>query len=370
VKPSSISWFWKHRIPRQGVTLWGGEGGVGKSITVLDIAARATTGRPMPDGDTSLDGPVSVVIFTAEDPLDSVVVPRLTLAGADLTRVLTISIPAGEGHDRPLMVNASDLARLDKAIETEYAKLVIFDPLVSFVAADTNMHHTQDARRIFAALHRMAERHDLAVLAIHHHNKSTIQNATMRLSGSAGIGQAARSVLMVGADPSDPTRERMILALDKRNLAPRDLPSLVFRLVLDEDQEHPHVVWDGTSPMTSQDLVALPVDPEEGSAIDEATAFLRERLESGPVKIDDLQREARKAGISERTLERAKRRLRVRSQRQGGAAGEGWWTWSLPTPQTGDGLSDKTLLQADVPKAATRIGTVERVEGAELLRMI
>lgn len=332
VEARAVRWFWRHRIPRGGVTISSGQGGVGKSTIALDLVARATTGRPMPDGDPGPGEPVSVVLFTAEDPLDSVVVPRLRLAGADLSRVVTLTVSTGDGEVRPLMVTPADLSRLEAIVRNERAALVVWDPIVAFVDATANMHHAQDARRVLAMLHRMAERYDLAVLAIHHHNKSQTLDPTMRLSGSAAIGQAARSVLVVGTDPDDHNGERMILALDKRNLAPRDLPSLAFLLVVEPGAEHPRVEWQGASAVTARDLVAVPADPEERGAVNEAVDFLRSLLAEGPVLAREGETEARGRGIAERTLKRARRHIGVLAEREEvtnrGRVGAWWWRLS------------------------------------------
>jgi hypothetical protein len=55
--------------------------------------------------------------------------------------------------------------------------------------------------------------------------------------------------------------------------------------------------------------------------------FLLDRLEAGPVPCDDILDEAKQNGISEKTLRRAKKDLRVVS-RKGKMNGE--WTWELP----------------------------------------
>ena len=70
-------------------------------------------------------------------------------------------------------------------------------------------------------------------------------------------------MLIVGPDPDDSAGERMVLALDKRNLAPRDTPSLAFRLVVAPGDEHPRVDWQGISTVTSRDLAAELQDPEQ-----------------------------------------------------------------------------------------------------------
>jgi hypothetical protein len=67
-----------------------------------------------------------------------------------------------------------------------------------------------------------------------------------------------------------------------------------------------------------------------GAALEEAMAWLRERLQGQSVRADQVEREARAAGLTESTLKRAKKRLHVKATRVGGAGAAGHWEWSLP----------------------------------------
>ena len=63
-----------------------------------------------------------------------------------------------------------------------------------------------------------------------------------------------------------------------------------------------------------------------------AEYFLTEMLADGPVPAKDMLKEAKGAGISERTLERAKGKLGVRTVRKyrEGKRGLDGWVWELP----------------------------------------
>lgn len=64
--------------------------------------------------------------------------------------------------------------------------------------------------------------------------------------------------------------------------------------------------------------------------LEEAKAFLHQRLAAGPQPARTLLRAARAVGIAERTLHRAKDVLGVRTERTGGYAAHGQWIWYPP----------------------------------------
>src|SRR5262245_48023061 len=88
VEARPVLWAWRNYIPLGAGTLIEGDPDEGKSLIELDIVARITTGRVMPDGSRGdVDGPRDVLLVCAEDALDTTVRPRLLAAGADLARV-------------------------------------------------------------------------------------------------------------------------------------------------------------------------------------------------------------------------------------------------------------------------------------------
>src|SRR5262249_38787369 len=145
VAPAQVSWLWRHRIPLGMVTLLAGDGGRGKSTLMLDIAARVTTGRPMPSEDKGFC-PEAGIIFSAEAPLGSFRAPSPKLAGADGRLVAFLKPRTAEGDDRALVIEPADLDLVEEAVRKQSVLLVIFDPMVAYVGSDTDLHRNQDAR--------------------------------------------------------------------------------------------------------------------------------------------------------------------------------------------------------------------------------
>jgi hypothetical protein len=93
------------------------------------------------------------------------------------------------------------------------------------------------------------------------------------------------------------------------------------------------LTWD-PEPLTDFDVEALlsgaPVRRKERRAND---AWLSQVLASGPVEVTRIQQEASAAGLSWRTVNRAKSRLNVRAFRTGWGE-DGKWFWEIPKVAT------------------------------------
>ena len=48
--PTSVEWLWQNRLSFGKPSMLDGDPDQGKSLVNLDLIARLTTGRPMPDG--------------------------------------------------------------------------------------------------------------------------------------------------------------------------------------------------------------------------------------------------------------------------------------------------------------------------------
>jgi len=95
VEPQSIRWMWKGYLPLGKLVVVDGDPGLGKSTVLLDIAARLTTARPMPDGTPGLDTPVGVVLLSAEDDAGDTLRPRLDAAGGMRPAWCMCPVPSG-----------------------------------------------------------------------------------------------------------------------------------------------------------------------------------------------------------------------------------------------------------------------------------
>src|SRR4051812_24587492 len=102
VAPEEVRWLWSGRIPMGKVTILEGHPGLGKSAISLDIAARLSSGRPLP-GETIAHTPAAVLLLGIEDGLGDTVRPRIDAAGGDANTIFGRSgVVDDRGNLRPI----------------------------------------------------------------------------------------------------------------------------------------------------------------------------------------------------------------------------------------------------------------------------
>ncbi len=338
VQPEEITWLWPGRIARGKLTLFVGDPGVGKSMLTMDLAARISRAATFPDGSHAPSG--SVIILTAEDGLSDTVRPRLDAMEGDPSRVFVLTGVRTPGDSAPGYFQlTTDLSHLEHAITEHRVVLVVIDPLSAYLG-EKDSYKDAEVRRVLGPLALMAERTEVAVVGIMHLNKNEQRKALYRALNSIAFVAAARAVFAVAEDHD--AEGRVLFLPLKMNMASKP-PGLAYRL------DGPRIVWD-SEPVTADAESALRgADlPEERAERVQAVEVLRELLQAGPMKAEAVKKEASVAGVSERTLYRAKAALRVKARRVGGLGSAGWWEWELPASRLPpDGKT------ANLPKIAT-----------------
>jgi AAA domain len=324
IAPERVSWVWPTWIPAGRLALISGRPSDGKSTLCLDLIARLTTGSPLPDG--FRPERITCGVLSAEDDAADTLVPRLHAAGADLDRVLIVgALRDHEGLERPWMLPDNVLS-LEELVRREEITLVVVDPLAAFTSSRIDGHRDSDVRRMLVALASMAERTRCAVIAVRHFRKGGASDARDAGGGSVAYTAASRIEIIVGADPHDPSGR--VMAVGKSNLAAYPA-SLAFRLVADDQWDCARIRWDGATSVTAAQLTSEPPTAEARSELDDAVTFLTEALSDGPQPAATLKRQSEAAGISYRTLRRAKDKLDLRSRKTGTG---GAWMWSTKVP--------------------------------------
>ena len=327
-----------------------GDPNVGKTAVLIKLLAHLTSGTRFPtlfpDQPEEDFAPCTVVLFTNEDSPAKTLHPRLVLNGGNAKRVIFIQGKKDPGTGHILPMTLQDLEEIEQLLTTHAPAMMCFDPIQSYFGPHVDMNQASDTRPILDAVASLCAVHGCTPLYVRHNGKTQRTKAIHASLGSIDITAHMRSVLTLYQDAD--IRQRRILAHTKKSGRPAPsmqvkLTGEAFDVVTDDGMEtieEVRIDWDGTSDLNSEDLNMRESlhgnDTEEAnSALEQAREFLREVLKDGPVPVDDLRTQAKKAGVSEMTLRRAKDKERIKARRVplDGIPSNKWpWEWYAPSP--------------------------------------
>ena len=303
IQSREVEWLWYPYIPYGKITIIQGDPGEGKTTFILSVIASLTNNDFMP---CSRNRVFSRTIYqNTEDDLADTIKPRLEKHGADCSKVCFI--------DKSEQLLLDDDC-LEKAIVEADARLLVFDPLQSFVGENVDMNRANSIRPKLNKLKEIAEKTGCAIVIIGHLNKKSGGKLDYRGLGSIDIQAAARSVLLVGKHEGYPNFR--FVAQQKNNLAPLG-KTLGFTLA------DGVVKWLGSFPISAEALAAGEEDKQK-SKEKSAIRIIANLLIKGRLPSDFIFKCCADEGISERTVKNTKKKLNIRSVRKNNI-----WHWEL-----------------------------------------
>ncbi len=328
VVPAPVRWLWPERIAMGRLTLLVGRPGEGKSFLTTDLAARVSTGAPWPDGSEGVSG--SVIFICAEDDPADTLRPRLDAHGADVRRTHLLSMvqrTSPDGRSYQAAFTLADVDALEQCLRMHPdCKLVVVDPIGSYLGNGTDAYRDSDVRLLLDPVARLAEQYGPAVLVVAHRRKNAaVGHADDLALGSRAFTGVARSVWHLTRDRKN--KDRRLLLPGKNNLAAEG-KGLAFTI----DGDPPAICWQSEAvELTATEAIAAETansdNHSDRTVRQEAATWLRDLLDAGPMATSDVRREAEDAGFNWRTVQRAKSDLRIRSKRD---QATGPWQWHLP----------------------------------------
>lgn len=333
VEEKPIQWLWYNKIPQEMFTVLAGDPGLGKSYLSLDIAARISKGASWPDKTDLPENKAplgSVIVLTAEDPLASVVKPRLRQLGADLTKISAIESvrvkDPGRGQYETAFDLANDLPALKKAIRPD-TKLIIIDPISAYYGKDTDNYRDADLRRILRPVCKLAEETGVAILAVSHLNKNGTGKAIYRALGSIALIAAARTAWLLTNDPDEPESNRRLLTPVKHNILVKPT-GLAFEI------NDGKVVYEDEPIRTTADEALGHSSTVAAPELERAIQWLKDLLTNNVAASIEVEHLAKENNITYSTLRRAKADLGVVSYPLTLPDGKKAWFLRLPNEGT------------------------------------
>ena len=313
ITPKEVQWLWYPYIPFGKVTLLQGDPGDGKSQLMLALSAIVSRGKPLPFADEEdAHEPMTVIYQTTEDDADDTVVPRFISSDGDRDRLIFIR------EDEKNLTFGDD--RIRTAIKQSGARLLILDPLSSYIGDDCSLNAANETRAAFNHLIAVAKDTGCAIVIVAHMNKMRESSPLYRTSGSIDIAGAARSILAVARTPDKSKPCERVMVQVKSNLAPTG------SAILFEVGEN-GVVFIDEIELTAEEAfasVALKRGRPSGES-DAATDFILGMMEAGKLPASECEARLKAAGFKKSTVKKAKKNAGVLSVKEGFT-----WYWTLP----------------------------------------
>jgi len=262
-----------------------------------------------------------VIWATLEASPEVEVAPRLAAAGAnmDMVEFVTVRVSDDRADDHIRILDPAYIAQLRDRVRRGNVGMVVLDPALDVLSGRINSKEQSEVRAAIARIHAFAESTGILVHGIAHFNKlTTVDDAMLRITGSAAWGQRVRAALVFAFDEEE---QVFVLSQGKNNWGRTlDLPNLAFvietekvRMANGKLEETIKLAWTEDSEADVNSLLARKRSRGDGSKLEEAEQFLFSALSGGPVKKETVYRMAEEENIKQSTLEKAARKMRIKT---------------------------------------------------------
>lgn len=354
IKPKKVEWLWPRRIPLGKMTTFAGNGGLGKTFVLCDIAARVSTGAEWPycGGECAEQG--KTLFISGEDDADDTIVPRLMECGADLSRIAFLS---PEAEDNFTLAALDLLTRVMDQMRD--VRLVAIDPPTSYLDG-VDDHRNSELRSLLTPLKRWCADQKVAVILNNHVNKSIGKDveAASRVMGSVAWVNAVRAAHMFIRDEDD--NDKVHFAPIKINVG--KFPMALTYQIMPTKDDLARVEWVGESDQNADEVLGNKKKTRGASAVDWLTGLFGMQREW---RSDDLRAMAKEVGVTKYALFESPevKALPIDRRKRCTADGEHYWVWRAregwPEAQSGSSVSSGSSNVS--PTKATRIDDAERV---------
>jgi KaiC/GvpD/RAD55 family RecA-like ATPase len=324
VQDEEVDWLWEGRIACRTMNAIVGDPGQGKSTLALEIVAKGSRGlQPFTNAKCE---PFATLYLSNENHHPVTTKPRFIAAGGDVGK-FTILDKVRNADSTERLLKIDDVDAIETAIRQTGTKLLILDPIQSYIGGKVDNHAANQVRDKLDPLGEVAKRNGVAIVLIAHLAKTTKTRAVNSILGSVDYGALVRNTLLVGSPPEAPD-SRVVIHI--KHSYGKATDSLGF--VINSKGKTSAITWQkGKSSYKAEDLFALPDRrTKQQTQVDNAVKWLQDRLADGkPYKAKELQEEwEEETGINARKLREAALRLGVDRKHEGGKDGPRIWMLS------------------------------------------
>lgn len=324
IEIAPVEWLWHNFIPLGTFGLLAGKAKLGKSTLAMDIAARVSRGRDMPDGTPGV--PASKVLLIAPEDGEGRALARFLEAGGDINNFGAVWEPTEDTDAEVPPVFPQRAAELEQLIRSSGARLVVIDNLIRVEDATSGDNDAKDTTAVLSPLQAVAKRTGAAILAIEHTKKGKEGDILDSVMGSGKKVGVARYVLALFRDKDNPTHRLLGV---RGNYSAEDDGTI--RVAVSAPNGETRVDWLGPSGVALDDAYLTQIEDRD-DALGEAKRFLLEILPPGePIASATIKERARARDISiQGALQRARLALRIEVKDEATASGR-MTTWTRPT---------------------------------------
>lgn len=214
IEDEEHAFLWGNRLAVGGINVLAGDGGIGKSYQTIAIAAALAHGFGLPE-QTDADQGSSVLITYEDSP--SIVKGRFAALGlgtrgpyGEVLHIHASEFFAADDEDEaPIQFAPEHVGLLmDTLREVPNLKLVVVDPVMSFLGDKVDVNTDNQVRGVLHRLVGLAEELKVAVLIVAHTKKGTPDPTRIldSIAGSVAIKNIARSAVIGLRDPDDTSK--------------------------------------------------------------------------------------------------------------------------------------------------------------------
>jgi RecA/RadA recombinase len=301
VRAAAPTFFLHPYFPDAALSLLFGDGGTGKTSLALWMLARVSRGEEVFGQPTH---PQDVMMLSNEDAPE-ISQARFLAYGGDRNR---ISYERFDGSTFAL----ANIEKLKETVGQYRPKVLVIDSVMSHLGGNLDAYRHNEVSSVLSPLQAIAEQFQTVIIGLMHMNKQDASKAIYRVGGSVGFVTASRSALFVEVKPDEP--DARILCHVKANYSAHGR-SQEFRIIEHRADHIGRIQYVGESDLTANDLLAKSDGGDGGKKLRVAEEFLNDKLLDGAMPANELYALADELGISNTTLERAKKKLGIVSRR-------------------------------------------------------